>query len=156
MTHRRAYPQSGSFRIGLAWILSCIAVVASALACRNVVVEPVRLDAGPQSGDGEGEGDGNGCEAEPPAVNVRVADAAGFVYCDEGTVVLTLNGERQNAQVVPIDGDGCRHQGGFGVAGTYTIDVGVAGFAPQQTTVTVPADACDDPITTTLQITVAP
>jgi hypothetical protein len=156
MTHRRACPPSGPKKIGLAWLLSGSTVVASALACRNVVVEPVRIDAGPESGEGEGEGDGDGCEAEPPAVNVRVADAAGFVYCDEGTVVLTLNGQQQNAQVVPIDGDGCRHQGGFGVSGTYIIDVGVAGFAPQQTTVTVPADACDDPITTTLQITVGP
>lgn len=146
--------QGSPFGCDLAWLFVCTAVVAQTPACRNVIVEPVRPDAGPESDGGEGEGEG--CEAEPAAVSVRVADGAGFVYCDDGTVVLTINAQRETARVVPLDGDGCRHQGGFGVAGTYTVDVAVVGFAPQQTTVTVPADACDDPITTTLQITVAP
>jgi hypothetical protein len=143
-------------RLSVAPFIALVAVVG----CRNTIVEDVRVDAGPDVGEGEGEeGEGEGedpCDANPPAVSVRVADGDGFVSCEAGSVALTVNGTRSVAEVVPVEDDGCRHQGGFGVPGRYTVDVTVAGFQPEQSVVDVPADACNDPITTTVNVRIDP
>lgn len=140
-----------------------IAVLCAVVGCRNTIIDDVRVDAGPDVGEGGGEpGEGEGedpCDESPPALTVRVADADGFVYCDPTTVTVRLTvagGSPEVAEIVAVADDGCRHQGGFGVAGNYLVDVTVTGFQPEQSTVDVPADACNDPITTTLQVVVAP